>query len=188
MMKDRHRPVKNLILALVVFFPGVTFFSVATGNSVYRWVSPSGVVTYGDHPVPGARQIRKIPDLPVGPAVSVPPSLAVSPAPKTRAREGRSNAALHRLLLLMAIQQMEENRQYQNTHHHHDYLYPGYGYFPERHFPYGRPYGFHSRGGRRPDRFQGYGYPQPGPPRVLLPPQAPSSAYSNPVIIPQQRP
>ncbi len=190
MEKGRGRgtgsPGKRFFPGLVTFLFGAALLPTASGHAIYRWVSPSGVVSYGDQPVPGARRIQPVPVLPAPPASFTPPVPPVSGA--TGARRHRSSAAVRRLLLLMAIRQMEQNRAYQYRHRHryHDYLFPGYGGFPEGRFPHQRPYGLPYGG--QPDRFRGFGQPQPEPPRVLLPNPAPQSSYSNPMILPHRRP
>ncbi|WP_414040688.1 DUF4124 domain-containing protein [Acidithiobacillus sp. M4-SHS-6] len=166
-------------LAAAWLLSASAFLLPAPAASIYRWLSPDGTVSFGDHPPANARKLQSLPSAPPTPPSipsPVPQNEASSPPPA--AATDKTLTAIERLNLLTAL------NNYQNSLHpppeprQHAYLpaYIGPGPFP--------PYGY-----RRPPPWR-RPPPRPShppvtrPPTVLLPPPAPASMYSSPVLLP----
>ncbi len=162
-----------MICATIVW--SLATIPVASGNPIYRWVSPNGVVSYGDRPPRGAQKIQAIPP--------APPPIAPTrsgPAAKEEAPSGASEAqaAIARLNLLAAINNYQNSLQTARTPPPQNVYLPG---FVGPYFPYG-PHRFRER---HPQHYRRQATPPSRrPSMVLLPPPAPPSAYSSPVLIP----
>lgn len=167
-----------MILATIVW--SLTTIPVASGNPIYRWVSPNGVVSYGDRPPRGAQKIQAIPPIPPAlPPTAMAPTQS-GPAAKEETPSGASaaQAAIVRLNLLAAINNYQNSLQTARTPPPQNVYLPG---FVGHYFPYG-PHRFrerHPQHYRRPAT-----PPSRQPSMVLLPPPAPPSAYASPVLIP----
>ncbi|WCE94030.1 DUF4124 domain-containing protein [Acidithiobacillus ferriphilus] len=156
---------------------GILATPLAFGDTIYRWVSPSGVVSYGNQPPRGARKIQTIPPAP-SPTASTrtnPGPTAAEEAPSSKT--SKAQTAIARLNLLAALNNYQNSLQTARTPPRNIYT-PGFigPYFP---------YGVSRFRERHP---QHYRRPAISPPRqpsmVLLPPSAPNSAYSSPALIP----
>lgn len=167
-----------LILATIVW--SLTTIPVATGDPIYRWVSPNGAVSYGDRPPRGAQKIQAIPPItPAPPPTTIAPTKS-GPAAKEEAPSGASEAqaAIARLNLLTAINNYQNSLQTARTPPPQNVYLPG---FVGSYFPNG-PHRFRER---HPQHYRRQATPPSRrPPMVLLPPPAPPSAYSSPVLIP----
>ncbi len=106
-------------------------------GAIYRWLSPDGVVSYGENPPGNARQIQSISGS-VGPSAASPsatgragPLPATAPtksaAPAGQKRETamlRAQLAVARLQLVHAVQAYEQGKRvrYGNEHNYVRYL------------------------------------------------------------------
>ena len=177
------RPIsRSWLMALLVASAGLVLSDwmsspIAQADPIYRWVSPSGVISYGDQPPPDARKLQELPPaLPPVPAPSQKRQPAPSPKPSTEGNKALT--AMERLNLLTAINNYQRSLQPQPESRRHVYIpaYIGPGPYPfERPRRRHRPPPFHRRPLRPPANL---------PPTVLLPPAAPASAYSSPVLLP----
>ena len=168
-----------MILATIVW--SLTTIPVASGNPIYRWVSPNGVVSYGDRPPRGAQKIQAIPPIPPAlPPTAMAPTQS-GPAAKEETPSGASEAqaAIVRLNLLAAINNYQNSLQTARTPPPQNVYLPG---FVGPYFPYG-PHRFRERHPQHYHRRQATP-PSRRPSMVLLPPPAPPSAYASPVLIP----
>ncbi|MHB1737702.1 MAG: DUF4124 domain-containing protein [Acidithiobacillus sp.] len=181
-----HRPSKYgipvgsalIILAAVVW--NITAIPVASGDPIYRWVSPSGVVSYGDQPPRGAHRVQALPPIPPAPppAAIAPTKSGSTAKEETLSAASKAQAAIARLNLLAAINNYQSSLQSARIPPPRSAYIPG---FIGPYFPYG-PHRFRER---RPQRYRRPAHPPSRQPSmVLLPPPAPSSAYSSPVLIP----
>ncbi|WP_409409533.1 DUF4124 domain-containing protein [Acidithiobacillus ferriphilus] len=155
---------------------GILATPLTFGDTIYRWVSPNGVVSYGNQPPRGARKIQTIPPAP-------PPTASIRTNPGPTAAEGapsnasKAQTAIARLNLLAALNNYRNSLQTARTPPRNIYT-PG---FIGPYFPYGasRFRERHPQHYRRPAIL-----PSRQPSMVLLPPPAPNSAYSSPALIP----
>ncbi|MBU2781578.1 DUF4124 domain-containing protein, partial [Acidithiobacillus caldus] len=68
-----HTPKLGTVLAIALGL--VCTSSGLMAGPIYRWVSPGGVVSFGDHPPPTARDLRRIHTVPAPPpSPSGPPA------------------------------------------------------------------------------------------------------------------
>jgi|GEM_PF-1775962 hypothetical protein len=148
--------------------------------AIYRWVSPNGTVSYGDQPPPGAAKLQSLPPVPPAPPPAAhlqTPQTAATVTPSSAASD-KTLTAIERLNLLAALNNYQNSLRPPPEPEHHVYIpaYIGPAPFP----PYrpGRP-PYWRRPPPRPLR-----PPSNHPPTVLLPPPAPASAYSSPVLLP----
>lgn len=162
-------------------------FILSAGNAllpaqaaIYRWVSPNGTVSYGDQPPPNASKLQSLPPIPPAPppvAHLQTPQKAATVTPSSAASD-KTLTAIERLNLLVALNNYQNSLRPPPEPEHHVYIpaYIGPAPFP----PYrpGRPPHWR-RPPPRPIR-----PPSNRPPTVLLPPPAPASAYSSPVLLP----
>ncbi|MDA8246009.1 DUF4124 domain-containing protein [Acidithiobacillus sp.] len=156
---------------------GILATPLAFGDTIYRWVSPSGVVSYGNQPPRGARKIQTIPPAP-------PPTASTRTNPGPAAAEealssktSKAQTAIARLNLLAALDNYRNSLQTARTPPRNIYT-PG---FIGPYFPYGASR-FRER---HPQHYRRPAIPPPRQPSmVLLPPSAPNSAYSSPALIP----
>ncbi len=176
-----HRmPVRNALTMLAAIAWNVTTIPVACGTPIYRWISPNGVVNYGDQAPRGAREVQIIPAPPSAPPPkaraptnSGPPAEEGAPSPAFKAR-----TAIDRLNLLAALNNYRNSLQAARTPPPQNVYLPG---FIGPQFSYG-PHRFHER--HRQYYHRQTFPPSRRPPMVLLPPPAPNSAYSSPTILP----
>lgn len=165
---------KSLRLLLLV---GIALPMAGTA-SIYRWVSPNGVVNYGDQPPQNAQKLRAMPPIPPAP----PPTPKRSPAPSNSVAHStaanKAQEATERLNLLTAINNYQNSLKAAQPTRQHVYIPAYIGPYP----PYQRwhPHPGAPRPPIRPIR----PLPNNRPPTVLLPPPAPASVYSSPVLLP----
>jgi hypothetical protein len=171
-----------LCTAFILGSPTILLSPVSQATTIYRWVSPNGTVSFGDHPPANARKLEVLPAAPPSslPAPNLQAAIPAPSSPTDSASQGKALTAIERLNLLTALNNYQKSLQAPPQPQHHVYV-PAY-IGPEPNFPY--PH--------RPRRWQ---HPPPPfwrpipppsnrPPTVLLPPPVPASAYSSPVLLP----
>ena len=156
----------------------LTTIPIASGAPIYRWVSPNGVVSYGDRPPRGAQKIQAIPPAPPAPPPIAPTKSGPTAKEEAPSRASEARAAIARLNLLAAMNNYQNSLQTARTPPPQNVYFPG---FIGPYFPYG-PHRFRER---HPPHYRRQATPPSRrPSMVLLPPPAPPSAYSSPVLIP----
>ncbi len=165
-----------LLISIAVAW-GILATPLAFGDTIYRWVSPNGVVSYGNQPPRGARKIQAIPPAPP-PTASTRTNPGPTAAEGTSSKASKAQTAIARLNLLAALNNYQNSLQTARTPPRNIYT-PG---FIGPYFPYGAS--------RFRERHPQHYYRRPAippsrqPSMVLLPPSAPNSAYSSPALIP----
>ncbi|WP_348550789.1 DUF4124 domain-containing protein [Acidithiobacillus sp.] len=110
--------------------------SVQAEATIYRWVSPDGVASYGSNPPANARHVETLDGLPVSPAQSAapaeaapvtPPAMREKQAPTGPTQEHQAlqtELAAARLQLLQAMQAYEKGKavRYGNERNYARYL------------------------------------------------------------------
>ncbi len=168
------------VLAAAVMVSASAFVLPAQAERIYRWVSPDGTVSFGDQPPANARKLQSLPSAPPAPPTVHSPAsrTPVSSSPPAAATD-KTLTTIERLNLLTALNNYRNSLRPAPEPRQHDVYIPAYigpGPFP----PYGhRP----RRPWRRPPPRLGHP-PVTRPPTVLLPPPAPASMYSSPVLLP----
>lgn len=169
-------PVGSALIILAAAVWNITAIPVASGDPIYRWVSPSGVVSYGDQPPRGAHRVQALPPIPPAPppAAIAPTKSGSTAKEETLSAASKAQAAIARLNLLAAINNYQSSLQSARIPPPRSAYIPGFiGYGPHR---------FRER---RPQRYRRPVHPPSRQPSmVLLPPPAPPSVYSSPVLIP----
>ncbi|MEY2342057.1 DUF4124 domain-containing protein [Acidithiobacillus sp. IBUN Pt1247-S3] len=107
---------------------------------IYRWVSPSGVVSYGNQPPKGAKDVHKVGEQSPTPPTP-PPPVVQKPEEQHRAQQqiAKDQELAAKLNLLRALENYLGQRQPQIIHEDRNpslLLYPGYPYPP---YPPTRP-------------------------------------------------
>ncbi|WP_172437629.1 DUF4124 domain-containing protein [Acidithiobacillus marinus] len=178
-MKPASRRWAAAVLAAAVMVSASTFVLPAQAERIYRWVSPDGTVSFGDQPPANAKKLQSLPSAPPAPP-SVHPSAPPHKTPSSPpAAAEKALTAIERLNLLTALNNYQNSLRPAPEPRQHDVYIPAY--IGPRPFP---PYG------HRPPPSWRHPPPRPGrppvtrPPTVLLPPPAPASMYSSPVLLP----
>jgi len=115
--------------------------AVFAHEPIYRWISPSGVVSFGDRPPPGARDLRRVHTAPAPPPGPSIPTVATESSEEASAAPSaalaREEALIARLDLLTALANYARTREPPSHPPHSVYsptflLPPAYGYLPGR--------------------------------------------------------
>ncbi|MHB0887477.1 DUF4124 domain-containing protein [Acidithiobacillus sp.] len=129
---SRPHPSRRPSLALLFVMAVLLAAPVASGATIYRWLSPAGVPSYGNTPPANARHITVVGEETPAPP-SPPASVAAAPesAPPRASHSLTQEAIISRLNLLTAIQNYENSRV-PRTHPPHSvyapaFLWPYYG-------------------------------------------------------------
>ena len=131
-----QRNGRILVSACVLALPFL--LQQADALPIYRWVSPSGVVSFGDHVPKGAQNVQKIgeqsPPPPI-PSPTAPPKVQSSQHREQQAQQqvAKDEELAAKLNLLRALESYLGQRQPQVIHEDRGpslFLYPPYPYPP----------------------------------------------------------
>ncbi|WP_291511955.1 DUF4124 domain-containing protein [Acidithiobacillus sp.] len=173
----KSRTVLLLAFSLIWLSPGLA------GEPIYRWVSPTGVVSFGDHPPPAARDLRRIHTLPApppGPSADSAATVSSNEArtlSATNSALAREEALIARINLLTALANYAHSNE-APTHPPHSVYSPAFLLPPGYAYPSLGP----TPGAPPPPPGPGPGAQRPGiPPWASPPPSAGPPAPQRPL-------